>query len=79
MKLNDFQIKQMKNDDAKFGEKQQKKLAHQSKNKHMVNYAKMRMNDLLAIDDELIDLDDDNYENSDNTTSININSSKNFR
>jgi hypothetical protein len=68
MKLNDSQIKQMKNDDAKFGEKQQKKLNHGGKNKHMINYAKMRMDDILSMDTELDNLDDEYY---DDTTQFN--------
>lgn len=59
----------MKNDDAKFGEKQQKKLMHQSKNKHMINYAKMRMDDILAMDEEYDELIDDNFDEEDSALS----------
>lgn len=75
MKLNDSQIKQMKNDDAKFGEKQQKKLTHHSKHKHMVNYAKMRMDDILSMDTDLDDLDNLDNEYDDAISSRKLNNS----
>jgi hypothetical protein len=62
MNVNQAQIKQMKNEDAKFGEKQQKKSQQiKVKQKNQPNFAKMSVQDVMHMNDEDFE-DDENYD-----------------
>lgn len=62
MNVNQAQIKQMKSEDAKFGEKQQKKSQQvKIKSKNQPNFAKMSVQDVMHMNDDDFE-DDDEYE-----------------
>lgn len=52
MNANQAQIKQMKAEDKAYGEKQGNKPKAHQKNKNQVNFARLRMSDVMAMSDD---------------------------